>query len=135
MRNFLRVFPWVSQRKPSRMSGRRILSTSARCESVGMTNGLRPPSTLCMRIIPSRNPGLLSSRAALQHGGRVDLDHEVRIEAWILVHSVLSVSARIAQHPSPVEDIVEAVVRMPVYPQARATTVDEPLRVRNETGV
>src|SRR6266849_1137432 len=46
----------------------------------------------------------------------VDLNQEVRIEQRVLVHAVPRISAWIAYHPRSIQEIVEAVVGMSMYP-------------------
>jgi hypothetical protein len=65
----------------------------------------------------------------------VDLNQEVRIEQRILVHAVPHISAWIAHHPRSVQEIVEAIVGMSMYPQARTASIDQPLGIGNEASV
>lgn len=45
-----------------------------------------------------------------------DFDREVCIEQRILVHAVFRIATRIAQHSRSLQNVIETVVRMPVYP-------------------
>ena len=65
----------------------------------------------------------------------VNLNDEVRVEQGIFVHAILRVAARIAHNSRSVQHIVEAVMRMAMYPQARAPSVDQMFGVGNEARV
>jgi hypothetical protein len=47
-----------------------------------------------------------------------DFDREVWTNQWILVHAIVRVAARVAHDSRAVQQVVEAVMRTTVYPQA-----------------
>src|SRR5439155_3339359 len=57
------------------------------------------------------------------------------VEQRVLVHTVPCIAARIAHDPGSVEHIVEAVVGMPVYPKARASSIDQTFGIGNEARI
>src|SRR5687768_18087844 len=96
---------------------------------------MRPRPLMAIRVLMCRldeRPGgaVPAPEAPLADGGQ-----QIRIERWILVHALLRITSRIAQYPRTVHEIVEAVVRMAVDPQARAAAVDQPFGVGNEARV
>src|SRR5690348_14073931 len=70
-----------------------------------------------------------------EDAGSSNLDQEIRVEAGILVHAVPGVASRIAHHPRAVQDIVEAVVRVSMDPQASAASIGQVLGVGYEARV
>ncbi len=67
--------------------------------------------------------------------GLVDFDQKIRIELGILVHPVLGITSWIAHHPRAIEDTVEAVVRMSMYPKACPGPVGQALDIGYEARV
>src|SRR5574338_145406 len=59
-------------------------------------------------------------------------NQETRIEFGILVYALFSIAARIAHHPRSVQEVVDAVVNMPVYPKPRPVSIDEVLGIGDE---
>jgi hypothetical protein len=65
----------------------------------------------------------------------LDFDQKIRIELRILVHPVFRIAARIAHYSRSIQDVVDAVMDVPVYPQACPASVDEVLGIRDKARI
>jgi len=73
--------------------------------------------------------------AARDFAAALDFDQEIRIELRILVHPVFRIAARIAHYSRSIQDVVDAVMDVPMYPQACPASVDEVLGIRDKARI